>query len=1011
MPSGPITRSEAELLEAEQFDVRNRFFANVLYSSIDPTGFTRNAAPTGWYVSGDTITPSGTWVEVTNLINANRSIEINTSLNGSSITWNAKLSGYGYNEGYFGIGRAILCMTRTSKTSEYSYFVIGQSLMGDQYSDLSPNTVYGIDSGWVLDWMGVVINGEYNNDYRNGAEWTRSVGGVNNLLSRINAPRKILTPYNIASGKSVDASTTLVNAYLEARNKEFIGTTATVSPSNVTDENIRTPWISDGTPSTVGDTEAKNAGAVISEIMLIPAPGWNQKTAWWFEINAVNGPFTPNHRSNEGDCITFTNSRGQVFDFRNTGWTYDLAMGHFGVVCSDRKIFNAYTGGRHGVDWVYDLSTANINEYGLGGGFDFWLNPESDYITVYSPANLGMVDVVAWSRDGSVGSDWGDPGHLPSDQWGYRVGSDDDDYYTVLDQAISLNDLGYQPGNSIKRKNTNYDTNRYLDWELCIYPTPGTRLLPQFFEWLHIDLGLVDTTITADSAAGATQLQLSDTIGWTTSGYNYGIVEGEIFSYTGIDGTSLVGIPATGELSLKAPHSSGAICTPAFPADLDRNNLYPVRFIKLMRRDGLPTIFKARIFVSKYEAPTMPDINEPWQVAWMQDWDEHIFPIFSPYIALQTGSIIIVEAAPGDTTLTLKDASLWSEAGTAVFAGGGETFTWSGKSGNTLTGVDGIVNTHYASELVVIYTPGPMISVETRYPYANDQQIPFTPMRHILICIDEMSDKGRAKLNELQVIIDSGIEDDVVLGSITSGTLIHSLLASVPSSICTVKEVITEAINPIGMHATAIAPYTDVIDAICSSTGQFVFYGYTGEVEIFQNPWWPTSVLIGPRHVLGDAARRGSVAASMGRSEYLAVALNVSSPDRTRSWREVYPRRTDTVSYMTKEVNGIVLDNEILAKQLAEMFYYIERNNVTLEFEVKGIARWLTPGQWISVQSDIDPYLHIVEDFGSIFDRMGLVVESVSVSMRYTEDKSQDGAVVKECRTRVGGRRFPKRMA
>ena len=59
-----------------------------------------------------------------------------------------------------------------------------------------------------------------------------------------------------------------------------------------------------------------------------------------------------------------------------------------------------------------------------------------------------------------------------------------------------------------------------------------------------------------DLSGGETQILVNSTQGFPTGRYKYGIINGDVFSYAGMEGNKFVGIPSSGELAVEA-HSKG----------------------------------------------------------------------------------------------------------------------------------------------------------------------------------------------------------------------------------------------------------------------------------------------------------------------------------------------------------------------------------------------------------------------------------------------------------------------
>ena len=93
------------------------------------TTFTRHSAAPVTY-----------WTELTDVVFEG---SVTHDWTGNAITWTAQVRGGSYNEALLAPGYAIACTYRITRS--------------------------GYDSGWLLDWVGMIDANERRDDYRNGA--------------------------------------------------------------------------------------------------------------------------------------------------------------------------------------------------------------------------------------------------------------------------------------------------------------------------------------------------------------------------------------------------------------------------------------------------------------------------------------------------------------------------------------------------------------------------------------------------------------------------------------------------------------------------------------------------------------------------------------------------------------------------------------------------------------------------------------------------------------------------
>ena len=152
---------------ADAYDVQLRFYAGPTFSSLTLANYTPEewTLPVGWVSETDFGIDTAGWVDVTDMVYYRGSFT--SDWTESSITWKATIEGQNYDADYFGVGKAILCLRKLTAYLESASW-------------------YG---SWEIDWLGQVVSGRFNEDYRVGAEWTRDIGGLDASLARANAPR------------------------------------------------------------------------------------------------------------------------------------------------------------------------------------------------------------------------------------------------------------------------------------------------------------------------------------------------------------------------------------------------------------------------------------------------------------------------------------------------------------------------------------------------------------------------------------------------------------------------------------------------------------------------------------------------------------------------------------------------------------------------------------------------------------------------------------------------------
>lgn len=809
---------------ATTFDVRLRVYAGPLYDTLDLSTFTIGSLPPDW---ADADTPAAGWTEITTSVAHNG--RFTNRRTGNSLCWSCELAGVNYDADLIGMGRAIIAL-RTLEAN-------------------------GTTGNPVLWFVGQVVAGGSEDDYRHGGKWTRTIRGTDSLLERTNAPRLSAGPIDMAIGAGIMASSTLLTPALEAGTGEFLGSTAIVTPSNAVDQNINSVWISRDAPTSTGETPASN-GLVIDKLFIVPLAGYDQTKTWWLEFYngaAVDMEF--------GDGIAsrwLVNQDDVYFDWKWSGHQEKLKVGERGIICASLADFNAYTGGTRDAAWVVEAKT--WPRQGLGAaageldGTPFVIDATEGWIKFYG-YDVDLVDTVAWNQTGA------DPS---LDEW--------------TGGAIDISSL--TAGYVVRRKPSGTDTNTENDWYFDAIAEPGDYAEPGQVEWLIISPAEQDAALAADSAIGAGTLTLSSTIGFTETGD--GIVEGDTFSWTGRTTTTLTGVSGLG-----STHSTGAT---VYQTDGGVTQTgWPINKVEIKRRDGLSTIDRMRLYVQKTGATTP---KTPDESGWEADWDSNYLSWYSYYNS-------------GDTPII------------SFYLGGTYGYRWT---------------------------------------------------RRIMVYIQDMSDGGRAKVNEVRMLLsqlaidNSGVAD---LANATSATLAeHLLITEYGLAAGSFSDTTPAGHGLLGTHATAIMPYPAVLDDLARVTGCVVQYREDGKVIWLPDPWWPSGASdaqLTPYATLDTAYARGTLRCSDRLPAESAVRVFARTADGENQFERVYPLNYESTD-LVRELSGYVVADTLTAYEIAEAEYcrnglFLNEANsgpASVSLVLTGIGEWMRPDLWVQLIMDID---------------------------------------------------------
>jgi hypothetical protein len=819
MPMG-LSATEISNSTAGRFDVELRFYGGLAYSALTLTS----------YVSG-AIDPSVVgWTDVTTRVTDAGSMTYERA--GNSLRMSAQISGTNYADAYFAPGQAILCLRRI--------------LVGATQTVPASGT-------WELWWLGQIISGSVQDDYKHGGAWTRQVAGSDSALQRATAPRLTAGRINLMEDASVTASSTLTNAALEAGTGEFVGTLVAVPASNTIDGSLNTLWISDDAPHAA---TLSPGTAYFQKVFFKPLAGYTLAKTWWIELE---GNF-------DHDDWYLVTSAGLYIHF-NTGDAGEAVRAAGGnehiIICGSAADFEVYTGGAQNGAVVVDGKTFPYqgswgSAWGARDG-TFTLDPDADYVWLRRSDNAGVegtqIAALAWNQDGSAAS--GLPGWDGNAVWSGA--------------AIDVSDDVCPAGSGLRIKD-GQDGGAAADYEITNLLIPDGNREGDVIEWLKYTLAEQTAALDGAVSAGATSITLNSTLGLLDAGD--AVCEADAFSYTGRTPTTLTGVTGIGN------HATGAAVRQTIGGDTMSG--WPCRQLSLLRPENpsLPQIVAGRVYFSD-SANTPAD---PGEAGWEADWDSNV--------------ILLYAAQVSDD---IRDY------------------------GRVLAGPDG----------------GP------RW------------VRHVAVIFDEMTAGERARLNECELYLDqaqianSGAGD---LGDLRAVTLARYILAQSGLSLALVDGSAGIYGPYIGEHATAIAPYTQVLDDLARITGSIMDWGLAGVPVWYPDMWFP--ILLGAtqyelRAYLDATYLRDKAQYSGRKPNEVGVVVHLRTPDGRKSYTAQYPQ-TMTAADQKIEIDDLVTSWESMATQIAKTQYYkaglhYEEGAQELTFTLKGPGEWLRPEQFIAL--------------------------------------------------------------
>jgi hypothetical protein len=262
-------------------------------------------------------------------------------------------------------------------------------------------------------------------------------------------------------------------------------------------------------------------------------------------------------------------------------------------------------------------------------------------------------------------------------------------------------------------------------------------------------------------------------------------------------------------------------------------------------------------------------------------------------------------------------------------------------------------------------------------------------VQYVLIVFDKMSDAGRAKLNETRLYLAQTQINSSALGDI--GDIRAYGLARYIFNLAGVTASLTDGTSAeygpfIGEHATAIAPYPQVLDDLGRITGCIMDWSLAGTPAWNPDMWWPNfpgttqydlTAYLDATNIRGEAQYSGS------RPNEVGVKVHAKTPDGLHEYTAQYPP-TMTTAQQRIEIDDAITPWSSAVNDLARMQYYKAGLHYMdgaqeLTFTLKGPGEWLKPEQFIAVAS-INSSGKIITQAGysGTYDLPGWLIESVT---------------------------------
>ncbi len=558
-------------------------------------------------------------------------ITINGTLDSATGSFTASLSGYKFDSRLISPDYSILIQLRVYPSYPPSPR-IGAPLSVARTG--APNANYSSSTGsywspWFDFYIGYIKEDSISVDWKTNT-WGCSLEGTSQYLKKAQADAHSFGRIDLALSKQTSASSTLNELSWERisssnLNGEYYGS-PTIASGNCVDGNRDTLWISDTSPfvSTGGTPIRQRNIEIIRAFMKAPLGEADYRYQWFELWNSSTIPNNLGQRRIFGtkNYAARGMSLSKLLDVNiNKGGEVSLGDGESIIFCYDLECFKRLFPTTFGVKVVQWRDAYP----------DFWFDPNDDYLVMtldsYFERDTGHFDQTGHYGGGI--------------QWGtektFIVGSIDTTANSprTKDAGLVMMPRPLYPGEAYDRDVTvDYDpttASGTAGYRIVSVPRPG-----QFFfnsgnaQFLSVDLGTLETTLTAPINATDTIIPVATTASFNESGYI--LIDDEVISY-GVGGkqsqsfeTALAGRGRNViGMSDATSHTAG---TKVYQVDLVwgfsfnvadaavRQELCNVSKIEWSRTQGKPVPKYGQIYYSIYSNPATPLSSSTWGRDW-----------------------------------------------------------------------------------------------------------------------------------------------------------------------------------------------------------------------------------------------------------------------------------------------------------------------------------------------------------------------------------------------------------
>ncbi len=854
------------------------------------------------------------WVDVTAIVTT---IELTEAADDVTASWQAVVGGHDYDSQILAQNASLLVMWR-------------------QWPHPGDASNW---SDWTVLFMGYIGAGRVGDDYKQGAEWSLPVRPIDMYLENADAPSRRYGRSNLALGQSTTTSTPLSDASLIGHSGEVVGSPS-LDGENVTDESLSTVYCSQTVPS-------RTAGSDVATGIYIGEVGWGPVGSGadgaylviWAERGTLTGDTTPmplerfdlwtHITSTPATTLTQAMTAISPANGENLALANSWALTqHDGIIRIDNEEigYSVRNGGGTGVISItraINGTAAAIHNIGA---------------TVYQAAHVTFRDLdsvpeipingrVIVCRDRATFESWCSAGDIQAVEWrSLQSPWQDGERLNTLRQAGEKVRVRGPQGNYITQHTVSWGAFAESGW-------PGAALT--------YGQALRCTDLSAPTNPANWEITNAPEPGRNVQATAQAYVSVEVPAFA----ITLAADIGTGDTEIQiTPTASGLTqAGGTIQIDVEQITYTGVTYISgntyqldgCVRGGGAGAavhVTGATIYqVENATAHTMEQIGRVgWQRKRVLDDDGNpIVPkAFDVYYSTYTSPNYPDETDPTDVAWKLD----WTRLDTA----------------------DGWA--------------------QTTYEYPQGQTWAGARMKHVMVVILEMSDGGRALINNIEFMrtqaTDANTRNEDTIGAIVQTVLVNDF--GLDSS-----QVTTSPVGTIGTHlVSARTRYMDLLEEMAKLAGSVITITRDNRVVFGRSPYHPMG-LTGISDIAAaldrSTLRRANV--THGQANRISqVRLTLRNPASGESFVVNHPPSPKTLG-SPLEMERVFFGSTQEGAYLAELIYLQANSKTVVAVEPRGSADGLRLWDRVTLDWDLDRS-------GALYNANNFIVTGLSLSLR-----------------------------